>query len=82
MEDSTLLGLIERAVEIDKHLSQVKPLYKEREDIMAKLIAHTTDICIDTSSYTVTMCDNYASKNVVWKACGISRYELEIIHKS
>lgn len=80
MKDSEMMALLERVVEIEEDLAAVKPLYKEREEIMAKLIGVMPPI-VKMEGFAVVLKDNYAAKNVQWKAASFSRYELEVVKR-
>lgn len=67
--------LVERALTIQRILDQVKPLYNELDEITW----HFANNMPDMSKFGIKIKDNFAKKNVAWKATGIRRFQLIVL---
>lgn len=65
--------LVERAMEISEHLSDVKLLYNELDRITIAL----SRVPDKLGDYGVTVIDNFADKNTQFKIAAISRFSLK-----
>lgn len=73
--------LLDRAVEIQAILNQVKPLYNELDEIIAELVRVGFKREAFFSGYELILVDNFEKKNTVFKATGIRRFDLKIEKK-
>lgn len=69
--------LIQRAVEIQAILDQVKPLYKELDEIVVAL-ANRGFRAGKHNGAVVVLVDNFDGKNTCFRATGVKRFELSI----
>lgn len=68
---------IKRAIKIIELLDQIKPLYKELDEITMGLVQENFTSA-RVKGKTVTLADNFADKNSVFKAVAIKRFELKV----
>lgn len=72
-----LTKLIERAIEIQAILEDVKSLYRELDDITLALIEN--DIFhASHKGYEISVVDNFAIKNTVFRIARVKRYDLKV----
>lgn len=72
-----MIALIRRAIEINQKLEDVKSLYREQDEIIAKLKERNfTSVIVDNKWVTLT--NNFEKKNVMFKAVAFREYEISV----
>lgn len=69
--------LVARAVQIKDALEANKPLYDELDEITVQLAALQFSQA-PVGAKVVTLVDNFAAKNTVFRPCGVKRFELKV----
>jgi hypothetical protein len=67
--------LLREAEQLQATLTQYKELYKRLDEITDALVDQ------DISGSGFAIIDNFAEKSVVWKPCGVRRFELKKVGK-
>lgn len=76
-EKKFIQELVREAIIAKKNLDKAKAAYKRWDEICDALIeVGLTPMELD--GYSVVLVDNFKTKNKVWKAAGISRWDVEI----
>ncbi len=73
--------MIERVVEITAQLAEVKPLYKELDELTITL-KDTKKDSFQTKDYSLVLVDNFAGKNTNYRVAAVKRFELKIEKRS
>lgn len=70
-------ALLEKAISLGKQLEEMKKLYTEMDGVIHLLLkmGFTTHKLND---FNITLKDNFAEKNVVFRPAGVRRFELKI----
>lgn len=74
--------LLERALEVQRALEAVKPLYTEQEGLILELISRGFTSAPIGAGLTAHLVDNFVDKEgapklTSWKSCGIRRFDLD-----
>lgn len=72
--------LINRAAEIEDFLLQVKPLYRERDDIIAALVEMGV-FQAQHNGFLMNIVDNFLEKNTQFRIARFARFEMKIEHR-
>lgn len=81
MNKNEVMGLVERIKDLKDQLEQVKPLYAELDDLIIELgeeVEIGETLKTDDDRF-VTLIDNFADKNTVFKVAGVRRFDVELL---
>ena len=74
-------SLLRRVKELQDQLETIKPIYAELDELMGeigKIANHGAEFIDESTQLVYTVVDNFAEKNVAFKACGVKRFEVKI----
>ncbi len=69
--------LLDRVLEIQKELDKAKPLYREMDELVTQL-SKKRKKSFTYRDRVISVVDNYAKKNTVFKTVGIRRFDISI----
>lgn len=75
-----LKKVIERLIEVEKQLSEIKTLYKERQDLIQKLLDTGRDT-FETKKHVVILADSFENGSTAFKTVSFNRFEAVIQRK-
>jgi hypothetical protein len=70
-----------KIIEIQKQLDEMKPLYKEIDELVCELVAANVTT-VEVKDQKVIILDNFSDKNTVFRTTGVKRYEAKIEKKA
>lgn len=75
--DDTIVKLVARAIEINKELEKIKPLYAELDLITIQLMKLNFTNAFHNGK-SVLLVDNFKEKNTCFRTTSVKRFELKI----
>lgn len=75
------MEIVNRIATIKTQLESIKPLYDELDDLTAELgdVAEVNQVLATNDGRFLTLIDNFADKNTVFRPAAVRRFDVELV---
>lgn len=75
------MEIVNRIAEIKTELDSKKPLYDELDELISELsdVAEVNQTLATNDARFITLIDNFAEKNTVWRPAAVKRFDIELL---